>query len=96
MPSNTITREGAVYQRSIGGGRELCVYPRIYNSILTIGPEVGETYETHYCYENPVQAMLAAEQWNPAEQAEPEGWFRHAASGRRRPHGNKEEEYIAP
>lgn len=83
-----VTREGALYQRPLGDGRELCVYPRIYNAILTIGRvDDNGGYDTHYCYETPVQAMLAAEEWDPNIDLEPDGWFRHAASGRRRPGG---------
>jgi hypothetical protein len=53
----------------------VCVYPRAYNSILTIGDIDDDCgYTTHYCYENPVQAIIAAEEWNPNEQAEPENW----------------------
>lgn len=90
------TREGAYYQRQIEDGREICVFPRMYNSILTIGQASDrDGYETHYCYENPVQATLAAEAWNPLEQPEPDGWFRHADSGRRRPNGDPEKEYVS-
>lgn len=90
-----ITRMGAVYQRQLDDGREVCVIPRIYNTILTIGQASDEDgYTTHYCYESPVQATAAAEAWNPVTEKEPTGWFRHADTGRRRPHGDPELEYI--
>ena len=93
----TTTREGALYQRALGDGREVCVFNRIYNAILTIGrADDLWGYETHYCYENPVQAAIAAEAWNPAVEPEPSGWFRHAQTGRRRPHGDPELEYFNP
>lgn len=92
-----MTREGAVYQRQLPDGRELCVYPRMFNTILTIGQQSTPlTYDTHYCYESPVQAKAAAEAWDPSQELEPTGWFRHAETGRRRPHGDPELEYINP
>lgn len=92
---NTPDENGCVYVRQIEDGREICVLPRIYNSIITIGPAGRDFYDTHYCYENPVQAIAAAEEWDPLTQPEPEHWFRHADSGRRRPHGDPTKEYIA-
>lgn len=42
-------RENAAYQRALGDGREIVVYPRIYNSILVIGPQNDPVfYDTHW------------------------------------------------
>jgi hypothetical protein len=84
------------YQRDIADGREIIVTPRMFNAIITIGPKDAMTYDTHWCYDNPVQAKIAAEAWDPMTQDEPDGWFRHADSGRRRPNGDPEKEYINP
>lgn len=37
-------------------------------------------------------AVVALNNWDG--EGEPEGWIRHVETGRRRPNGNKEEEYI--
>jgi hypothetical protein len=39
-------------------------------------------------------AVAALEAWDPALELEPCGWFRHPKSGRRRPDGDPEQEYI--
>lgn len=86
-------REGVLWRKELPDGREICVIPRAFNTILTIG-HVDDSfgYDDQWCYETPGQAILAANEWNGTE--EPEGWFRHAKSGRRRPNGNPEKEYI--
>jgi hypothetical protein len=87
-----------LYQKDLGNGMELCVYPRMYNSTLVIGPVGDHCYITQWCYESPAQAITAAEEWQDADKfpkSEPDGWFRHAESGRRRPNGDPEKEYIA-
>jgi hypothetical protein len=92
-----ITREGALYQRMTSDGMEICVFPRMFSSILTFGRRDDQFgYDTHWCYETPGVAILAAEEWDPAnpETPEPEGWFRHANSGRRRPNGDPQKEYV--
>lgn len=85
-----------IWQRALEDGREIRVIARPYNSILTIGPAGASWYDSHYCYETPGQAKQAAEEWDPATEAEPSGWFRHAASGRRRPGGDPAKEYFNP
>lgn len=88
-------RDGALFQKPLPHGMEAVVYPRMYNSILTYGPANDPYgYTTHWCYETPGQAIMAAEEWDGT--GEPEGWFRHAASGRRRPNGDPDKEYVDP
>ena len=95
--SDPITREGAIYQRALGDGREVCVIPKIYTISLTVG-QVGDLsgYTTHYCYKSPIEAVMEAASWDPAIDAEPSGWFRNPQTGRRRPDGDPSKEYIAP
>lgn len=90
-----ITREGAVYQRLTSDGREICVYPQIFNTKLIIGKPGLDWYDSNWCYETPGQAIMAAEEWEPEKEADPEGWFRHPPTGRRRPNGDPEKEYVA-
>lgn len=90
-----VTRDGAIYQRSVCDGMEICVFPRMFNAILTYGRADDQCgYITHWCYETPGQAVQAAEEWSAVD-GEPEGWFRHSQTGRRRPNGDPEQEYVA-
>lgn len=82
------------YQRDLPDGRSIWVQERIYNSIVIIGKTAALDYDSHWCFDTLPQALIAAESWNPATQPEPEGWFRHAMSGRRRPNGDPTKEYI--
>jgi hypothetical protein len=96
-PGDPITREGAIYQRALGDGREVCVMPKIFTTAVTIGrADDAWGYTTHYCYETPIQAAIAAAEWDPATKPEPSGWFRHPQTGRRRPGGDPSKEYINP
>lgn len=47
-----------------------------------------------YCYATYEQAISQMLKWNPDEQNEPEGWIRHLESGRRRPNGDPDQEYV--
>lgn len=82
------------YERLIGDGRAIWVNERMYNSILIIGKVESMCYDSHWCYETLEQAIEAAKVWDPLTQPEPEGWFRHAMSGRRRPGGDPSKQYI--
>jgi hypothetical protein len=48
----------------------------------------------NWCYESKEEATAALE--NMEDGVEPEGWFRHFETGRRRPNGDPEKEYINP
>jgi hypothetical protein len=54
-------------------------------------------YEDRWCYDSATAAGAALAIWmvNGFE-GEPQGWHRHPDSGRRRPEGDKEREYINP
>lgn len=51
-------------------------------------------YSDRWCYETMADAVRALAEWTT--EPEPEGWHRHPNSGRRRPHGVREEEYVNP
>jgi hypothetical protein len=82
------------YERHLGDGRAIWVNERMFNSIIIIGTVGSMSYDSHWCYETLEQALTAADAWDPFTEKEPEGWFRHAMSGRRRPGGDKTKEYI--
>ena len=48
----------------------------------------------NWCYESKDEATAALEKLEDG--IEPEGWFRHIETGRRRPNGDSEKEYINP
>jgi hypothetical protein len=89
--------EGALAQRLLPEGRgEVCVYPLLFGAArLTFGrdPECGG-YDDCWDYPYPDAAIEAMECWDG--QGEPEGWIRHPASGRRRPNGEPDTEYVRP
>ena len=86
---------GYVYYRPLISGKYIAVLPRLYNVIVLIGDQDDHMgYDTHWCYEDVAHAVVAAKAWDPAKDKEPCGWFRHAASGRRRPDGDPAKEYV--
>lgn len=66
-------------------------------ALITIGPG-GKDYDGGYddCweYQKLDDALLAFARWDGAPGTEPEGWYRHPASGRRRPGGDPAKEYV--
>lgn len=81
---------------SSSGNLEMTIRKRMYNVMLTVGPAGEGWYSTHWCYDKVEDAVEALEEWDPAIQSEPDGWFRHVSSGRRRPGGDKNQEYVRP
>lgn len=53
-------------------------------------------YADRWCYADPLKAIVAFATWNGEDGTEPEGWHRHPGSGRRRPDGDPEREYVDP
>jgi hypothetical protein len=70
------------------------VYPMTFGKgRLCIGKVGLSWYDDGWCYESYDVALAAAEDWDG--RGEPEGWFRHPTSGRRRPEGDPAQEYVA-
>lgn len=89
-------REGSLYTRELGDGRELTVYPMTFGKArLCIGEAGAPTYEDAWCYAFPALAVEAAKNWDGEGDA-PVGWHRHIGSGRRRPDGDPAREYVRP
>jgi hypothetical protein len=86
-------REGCIYERELGDGRELTVRPMIFTTRLSIGPAGEEYLDDGWCYEDPQAAVEAAKTWD-GEGDPPVGWHRHVTSGRRRPGGDPTKEYV--
>jgi hypothetical protein len=51
-------------------------------------------YDDFWCYESFYDAVQALIAWNPIDEQEVQGWFRHYSTGRRREGGDPSKEHI--
>lgn len=97
VPGATWDEERKVFFVKEVEGGVIEVMPLMYTSGLTIRTKNDIWgYYDRWCYQDVPSAVAAAVEWDPSTQAEPVGWHRHPSSGRRRPNGNPEEEYVNP
>jgi hypothetical protein len=88
-------REGCLFSRLLEDGRQIDVTSMTFGKgRLCIGPIEG-MYDDGWCYASHVQAILAACAWDGEGDDPPFGWHRHIRTGRRRPDGDPEREYVA-
>lgn len=93
-PVSRVETDGALWAHITPNGRELAIYTMLMGQCrLTVGEPGALLYEDAYCYHSFAEAKEEALEWNGGE-GEPQGWYRHPASGRRRPDGDAELEYI--
>ena len=86
-------REGSLAERRFPDGREAVIYPLTYGRArLGIGHPDDDGFADQWEYDTPAAAKTALATWDG--QGEPSGWFRHPGTGRRRPGGDPEKEYI--
>jgi hypothetical protein len=65
------------------------------NTRLTLATnEDSLFFEQMYCYHDTLKAVEQACTWDG--NGDPEGWYRHINTGRRRPDGDPAKEYIEP
>lgn len=96
VPPHLRDREpNALYARDLPGGAALWVVPMIFTTRIVIGSPGSQTVDDAWCFHDPGSAILAAISWDPESEREPQGWHRHPPSGRRRPGGDPEQEYIS-
>ena len=72
------------------------ILPFVFTHAIIIG-HLGDYdgYGNRWCYANYAKALKGLKEWEEAKFAgEPQGWHRHPDSGRRRPDGDAEKEYI--
>lgn len=81
-------------RRDIGDGRSIWLRQMLFNWLLSIGPTTAQWYEDTWEYTAVGPALVAFLCWDPAIQPEPDGWYRHPTSGRRRPDGDPAREYV--
>lgn len=78
--------------RLLDDGREIVVMPWSGpGGQLSIGRRTGYWDDT-WNYTRADDAVYAAEIWDG--NGEPEGWYRHPATGRRRPGGDPAQEFV--
>lgn len=85
-----------LHERALPDGRGLFLMHMLGNN-LRIGispPNDRVNFSAGYCYHDHDAAWRCALGWDG--QDEPEGWYRHLQSGRRRPDGTAASEFIAP
>lgn len=87
-------RADYLYTRELGDGRRLFLLRwRAHGLQLSVGPGDGFFDDTWiYDIEQLAEGWRAALGWDG--QGEPEGWYRHPQSGRRRPDGDPAREFV--
>jgi hypothetical protein len=85
-----------LYTRVLGNGYILCLLPWSGAGVqLSLAPGFGVFDDTwNYDAATHRAGWRAALGWDG--HGEPEGWYRHPRSGRRRPGGDPEKEFVRP
>lgn len=89
--------EGAYYLhvRPLGDGRAVFLLPMTFgNTRIAIGDVDADYFDDGWCYQHSENdlAWRAALGWDG--EGEPDGWYRHPDTGRRRPGGDPAKEYV--
>lgn len=92
MSEQVSEREGTIAGGLLPDGREWLIYPMIFTFRLVVGDPGAPVYDDCWCYHSIIDAMKGVAEWDGT--GEPQGWHRHPASGRRRPDGDAEHEYV--
>ncbi len=85
------------HRRTLNDGRVVYLMPMLFGNLrLAVSPDAeAQWFDNHvYCYHDHDAAWRAALGWDG--EGEPEGWYKHPPTGRRRPDGTPESEFIAP
>lgn len=81
-------------------GREARLQLMLYGHVRLYWGQPGSLVyddDSGFCYERLIDAVMAVRDWEAEGfEDEPRGWFRHVATGRRRPQGNPAREYVRP
>ncbi len=86
--------EGVIAPKLVGDGRVAFLYRMMYTWALVVGDiNAGGAYDDRWCYHDRDVALAALADWDGT--GEPDGWHRHPTSGRRRPDGARDAEYVA-
>jgi hypothetical protein len=94
--ANDPERHWWLYRRVLDDGRVLYLQQMLGNnlriSLSRDEHDVGS--HSNYCFHDVKEAWRSALGWDG--EGDPEGWVRHIETGRRRPDGDAEREYINP
>ena len=89
---------GTVVVESINEDEYVATYPLMFHWTMIRGLkcEAEFSYDDRWCYETQGLAVSAMYEWiGRGCEGDPVGWHRHPKTGRRRPQGNPEEEYVS-
>lgn len=77
-----VVENGLLVPRPLGDGRWAAVLPKVFTHAIVTG-QMGDlrSIDDNWCYKTRALAEAALDAWDGT--GEPEGWFRHPASGRR-------------
>jgi hypothetical protein len=89
-------RSDYLFTRALGDGRVIDVIPLLFGRArLAISANNATSFiDDVWEYDLPAVAIEEAERWSG--DGEPARWMRHPKSGRRRPDGDPEREFIRP
>jgi hypothetical protein len=84
------------YFKVLADGRIAWIRPFFYTSAIVVAEWqwIDDGCKDRWCYEDRSDAEAALDKWAIEGGPEPSGWHRHPSSGRRRPRGNAELEYV--
>lgn len=83
--------------RYLARNRYMAIVPFMFTTAIIVGDSRNSAfYEDRWCYETVEDAQKAFDKWDGAYGTEPSGWHRHPNSGRRRPRGDDDSEYVNP
>jgi hypothetical protein len=83
------------HKRELADGRVLYLHPQLLGNLrIGISPNAdADWFVQTYCFHDQDAAWRAALGWDGT--GDPEGWYRHHQTGRRRPDGTPESEHVA-
>lgn len=83
------------HKRALPDGRVLYLHPMAFSNVrISVSPDAeAQWFDQTYCFHDQDAAWRAALGWDG--EGDPEGWVRHHQTGRRRPDGTPESEYLA-
>lgn len=90
----SVPGESNQWRRRLRDGRIIDVSRMLFTWRISVGDSDCVYYEDVWCYETSERAFDAAAAWDG--EGEPAGWHRHPPTGRRRPGGDAEKEYVSP
>lgn len=80
--------------RVLSGGQMAWIHSIPPDVAILVMPSNSTGCNDLWYYESEKDALKALNAWNPEAEKEPTGWYRNPSTGRRRPNGNEEREYI--